>query len=75
MDWTRFRKVNFRLTDSEAQRFAKVYQVAAEKTMGYAPLTQVFRELMGFTPYHLISDKLRESLLEDEKKGYKRKAM
>jgi hypothetical protein len=62
MDIEKLRMISLRLDDEEAERLAKVYEIALKKTMGYAPLSDVVRELIGFKPFHLISESDRETL-------------
>jgi hypothetical protein len=55
-------RINLRLTEEEAQRFSRIVEIAEKKTLGYAPLSDIVKELIGLTPYRLLNDSVRKML-------------
>lgn len=64
MDKRRLDRVNLRFSDSEVRRLESIVAVADRKTMGFAPLSQVLKELIGLRPYRLLDESQRKSLAE-----------
>ena len=55
-------RINLRLTDEEARRFSRVVEIAEKKTLGYAPLSDIVKELIGLAPYQLLNESARKML-------------
>ena len=66
MDLTKLtRTISLRFTQEEAQRLQKVVDISEKKTLGFAPISVIIKELMGLQPYKLLNDSHRKMLLKD----------
>lgn len=55
-------RINLRLTEEEARRISRVVEIAEKKTLGYAPLSDIIKELIGLAPYRLLNESARKLL-------------
>ena len=60
-------RINLRLTEEEAKRFSRVVEVAEKKTFGYAPLSDIVKELIGLSPFKLLNESHRKLLDKNPK--------
>ena len=58
-------RINLRLTEEEARRLSRIVEIAEEKTLGYAPLSDIVKELIGLAPYRLLNESARKMLGKD----------
>ena len=56
------RQISFRIPEDEYQRIMRVFERAKERTMGYAPLGDVVRELIGTCKPKLTTEEDRQSV-------------
>jgi hypothetical protein len=59
------KQLGVRLSDSERKALESVVSEAELKTYGFAPVSEVVKELMGLKPYKLVSESQRKRLLKD----------
>ncbi len=50
-------RVGVRFTEKEAEVFTELARRAEERTRGYATLSDIAKELMGFLPPNLLTEK------------------
>lgn len=68
------RQIGFRVPIAEHDRLMVVFKRAQAKTLGYAPFTDVCRELLSLIPQKLITDEDRHFLLTGKMADKKRTA-
>lgn len=56
------RQISFRLPEDEYRRIEAIYLKAKQRTLGYAPLGDVIRELLGLIPLNLVTKEDRDKL-------------
>ena len=49
-------RIGLRLSDEEWERFMRVFEPVNKRMKGYAPITEVVKELMGIQPLDLVTE-------------------